>query len=519
MMVITRVRASRVPAGYTAYPETPTGRCRRRKVSRRGVAVLLVVLLLAITLGLSYAAVRSQHTALQIQSNAERLGLARQAAVSGLAIAFRRVHTSAWGGVGTAISGVLGDYESYEVQFIAGDPRLGPGHPEYDDYPYRITLLATGRAVDPFNQHCVSTHKIRAVLRLNPRALSTVPTDWSVMQQYTVYQTNRDDVRLEIPSRLEGRLRFQKKLKLADQYPDDENAWIRYLSDLNAMRKAGLPDYRPLTGSVHLRLGDQDAKILSGLLFALVVSVIDTPPSSTAADWIQPTALSTYRIYSGGPLYAIPALSDTLEGTQLVADPINNPLGIYYRDGTLTARDNVTVRGSVFCRDDLRVEGAGMRLEPVSLPPLHGSTAPIRLPTAVCRNLLLRPKSSGTVTGLVAAFGDLNVEKAWETQSWAFVGRAICQRLNLLERQPWDTINWKAAYDQFMKQVGSPTGIKYFPQWLAAQGRDPQPRITIKPDQTTFRYHWHNPGSPIFVPHPDDPGLRWDLIDWTEGSH
>ncbi|MCL6441529.1 MAG: hypothetical protein K6T27_08565, partial [Thermoleophilum sp.] len=148
-------------------------------------------------------------------------------------------------------------------------------------------------------------------------------------------------------------------------------------------------------------------------MIALDISVIDTPPSSTAADWIQPTALSTYRIYSGGPLYAIPALSDTLEGTQLVADPTNNPLGIYYRDGTLTARDNVTIRGALYCRDDLRVEGAGMRLDPVSLPPLHGSTAPIRLPTAVCRNLLLRPKSSGAVTGLVAAFGDLNVEKAW----------------------------------------------------------------------------------------------------------
>jgi hypothetical protein len=481
------------------------------------VAVLLVVLLLALTLGLSYAAVRSQHTAVQIQSNAERIGLARQAALSGLAIGFRRVHTSSWGGVGTSISGVLGDYESYEVQFLAGDPRLGPGHPEYEDYPYRITLIATGRAVDPLNQHCVSTHKIRAVLRLNPRALASAPTDWQVMQQYTVYQTTRDNVTLEIPCRLEGRLRFQKKLKLADSYPTDSHAWIRYLSDLNAMRKAGLPDYRPLTGPVHLRVGDQDAKILSGLLFGLEVSVIDTPPSSTAADWVQPTGLSAYRIYSGGPLYTIASLGDELENTQLGPDPMSNPLGLFYRDGTLTVRHNVVVRGSLYCRGDLRAEGAEMRLEPVPLPPLHGSTAPTRLPTAVCRNLLLRPNSNGTITGLVAAFGELKVEKAWETQTWAFVGRAICQKLNLLERQPWDTLDWEAAYEQFIKQSRSPGGIKYFPQWLGTQGRDPQPRITIKPDPSTFRYHWHNPGNPIFVPHANDPGLRWDLIDWSDG--
>ncbi len=498
--------------------QSPFGKARScGKASRRGVAVLLVVLLLAVTLGLSYAAVRSQHTAVQIQSNAERTALARQAALSGLAIGLRKVHTSAWQGVGTSISGTLGDYQSYEVQFVAGDSRLGPGHPEYDDYPYRITLIATGRAVDPLNQHCVSVHKIRAVLRLNPRAMASVPTDWQVMQQYTVYQTSRDDVQVEIPCRLQGRLRFQKKLKLADKYPDDAAAWTRYLGDLNDMRNAGFPDYRPLTGPIHLRLGDQDAKILSGLLL-LGASIIDTLPSSTAADWVQPTELTTYRIYSGGPLYTIPGLGDALESARLDPDPIVNPLGLYYRHGTLTVSNDVAVRGSLYCRDDLRIAGAGVSLEPVALPPLHGSTVPARLPTVVCRNLQLRPSSHGTVNGLVAAFGELKVEKAWETQTWSFVGRAICQKLSLLERQPWDTLNWKAAYDQFIKQSGTSGGIKYFPQWLGTQGRDPQPRITIKPDPSTFRYHWHNPGSPIFVPHPDDPGLRWDMIEWTDGA-
>ena len=55
---------------------------------------------------------------------------------------------------------------------------------------------------------------------------------------------------------------------------------------------------------------------------------------------------------------------------------------------------------------------------------------------------------------------------------------------------------------------------------MGLQGRDPNPRLTIKPDRTEVRYHWHKPGDPIFVPHDDDAednvGLRWEIVEWTE---
>ena len=47
-------------------------------------------------------------------------------------------------------------------------------------------------------------------------------------------------------------------------------------------------------------------------------------------------------------------------------------------------------------------------------------------------------------------------------------------------------------------------------------GRDPEPQLTISPDSGPITYHWHYPGNQIYAPHPNDDGLRWDLLEWTE---
>jgi hypothetical protein len=51
---------------------------------------------------------------------------------------------------------------------------------------------------------------------------------------------------------------------------------------------------------------------------------------------------------------------------------------------------------------------------------------------------------------------------------------------------------------------------------MAQQGYDPKPLLTIKPDPSPVTYHWKKPYDPIYVPHPTDSGLRWDLVEWTD---
>jgi len=192
------------------------------------MTVVLVLGLIAIALALSYALLRTQSVSQQIQYNSQRRNQARQAAVAGLHAGLRRMRLQAWiddGGIASTLNGKISDTDTYTVTFATGDPSLAPGDDDYDDWPYRVTVLSTGHSYDPAN-NVNASHKVLAVVRLVPQALSTEPANWQSLlvngssQPYTVYQWSGADALLELSLRIEGPARFQGPLKLADTYPD-----------------------------------------------------------------------------------------------------------------------------------------------------------------------------------------------------------------------------------------------------------------------------------------------------------
>ena len=479
---------------------------------------MVVLLLVSVTLALSYAAVRSQYNMLQVHRNASRRVSARAVAVTGLTMAIKKMHTAAWQGVGTTLTGSLSVSENFQVTYTLGDSSLASGDPDYEDFPYRVTLAATGYAADPDNPASIATHRIRAVVRLSPRAVGTEPTDWPTMQQYTLYQSKKDNFEIEIPCRIEGPTWIQGKLKLADDYPNDSQAWRRYLEDLNSMRLAGLPDYRPFNGPVHFPFSEQDGLYRVTLATQLGVTIVDQPVRENAADWVKPTSPTSYQIYDGGPVYTIPWVGDPLENVALGPDPLTNPLGIYYRNGSVTIRGNVTIRGSLFCKDDIKIEGTNVHFAPVDMPGLHGTEGPARLPMATCQKFVVKPTGGGSLTGLLAVFDTFEIEESWETVEFSVTGRVVTKKFFIKERQPWCWLHWDDYYEEFEDQLDGDHGlvVPYFPVWMGLRGRDPEPQLTISPDSGPITYHWHYPGNRIYEPHGDDDGLRWDLIEWNE---
>ena len=59
------------------------------------------------------------------------------------------MQTSAWGGVGSTLSGSLSPYEQYTVTYTTGDATLTSASPDWSDFPYRVTLDSIGKAADP----------------------------------------------------------------------------------------------------------------------------------------------------------------------------------------------------------------------------------------------------------------------------------------------------------------------------------------------------------------------------------
>ena len=407
------------------------------------------------------------------------------------------------------------------MTYTAGDPLLLSSDPDYaKSLPYRVTLLSIGTAADPSHPTQAATHQIQAVLALAPRKLSNEPTDWATMQGYTVYQTKEwEDIFLEIPCRVEGPIRVQKKLKIADDYPEDYDARRRYLGDLNAMRLAGLPDYRPVSGPVTWNSPIQDQKHKDALIW-LGVTSSNKLAQTVAADWTKPTSLVGYRLYPGGPTYAIPSVGATLANISLGPDPQTNPLGIFYCGGTVTLGANVTLRGSLLCSGDILVTGVNLDIQPVDAPSLYGSTAPVHLPTVSCENFAGQADRRRQRGGCGGGLRPVRGRGRPGHHAFAVTGRVITNKLYLRERQPWDWLDWQNYYQWYLFWLYdlSHYTTPYFPVWMQDQDCNPVPLVTIKPDPSAspILYHWHNWYDPVYVRHPDDAGLRWDLVRWTE---
>lgn len=90
---------------------------------------------------------------MQIHSNGQRKNFARQAAVTGLTVAIRRMSLAhgfseeAWSGVGSSFELAVTATERVAVQYLAPDPSLVARFP---DEPYLLVrIVATGSSTEP----------------------------------------------------------------------------------------------------------------------------------------------------------------------------------------------------------------------------------------------------------------------------------------------------------------------------------------------------------------------------------
>lgn len=493
---------------------------RRRLRQRRGVTIVVVLGLLAITLALSYTIMRSQGTAVLIQQNSSRRGLARQAAAAGMAVALRKMSQADWAGVDTTFTGQMSAQESYTVVYTAGDASLARGDPAYAEQPYRVTIVATGHSSDPTQSAAVSTHRMRAVVGLSPRALAAEPTGWNSMLQHTVYHWRDGDFTVELPSRVEGPIWTQGRIRVADDYPSNGDANESYLTDLKKMAQNGWLDLRPLNGPVSLRTSKQGGSTLAMLNGQLGVSTTAIGDAPVAVRWDPPAQHLTYRLYAGGKQYTAGTVGGTLANVTLRPDPDTNPLGLYYRRAAVTLDDDVTIEGTLITQEDINITGVRVNLSAVLLPALNGGSQPVRLPAAVTGDdFYVQDGASGSVTGIIAVADDFQIKQGHEDIAFSVTGRVFTRDFEIQGRDQWkyNPHLWSLLHGSFESQDNGGHGsIPYFPVYMLFFGRNPLPLLTVRPPSSPVIDHWKEPDQPVYVPHAADTGLRWNVLQWSD---
>ena len=218
-------------------PSSTAGRPIKNRRNRRGVTVVIVLAMISMTLALSYSIMRSQTTAVQIQANSSRRSFARDAAITGLTIALRKMHEPGWGGIGSTITGSVNSTDRYEARYEAGDaPTLdAQGFPaDVDDY-FEVKVFSTGFSSDPSNSNPATRHSASAVVRLIREKRTDRPS--VLAEEYTVYQTGSSEFLINPPTRIEGPVASRGDIRIGKSYQWREEARDRYLRDLHATRE------------------------------------------------------------------------------------------------------------------------------------------------------------------------------------------------------------------------------------------------------------------------------------------
>ena len=518
------------------------GKCRRR----RGMAVLLVLGLLAITLAVSYAALRTQGTTSHMARNAGRSLDARLAAESGLAAAMHKISDSSWEGVDVSLSGEVTDDSWYDVSFTTGDTALQPGDPDYSEFPYRLTITSTGYAEDPSDPNIRAIHRVRSVVQLARRRFTANPVgNWASLTSYTMYQWANRTAQVQVPIRIEGPVNILGTLFLCAEYPSYGPARTTYLQDLNAMRNASRGDHRPFNGPVTIAYS-RNAGNLTPLQTWLGLTTIDTI-AATTAPLTHPGDVSSYRLYPGGQSYTPPVLQDTygaaMQNVTLGPDPQTNPLGLFRCRGAMAINSNVNISGVLVADSstpDIQIYGTNVVLQAANLPRLEGSNQNYQLPILIVReDVRIQGGSAAQIKGVSVLWDEFELKRGASTTQFALTGNLLAAGINLKGREPWTmtAADWTSDYNNYTgngsltelllntllntirSALGLPAGATvHFPEYMQhVRSFTVQPALTLKPDSSGVLSRWQDWTQPIYQKDPGDPGLRWNLVRYEDG--
>jgi hypothetical protein len=494
----------------------------------RGMAVVLVLGLLAITLAISYATLRGQGTTSQLAQNNSRALDARAAAQSGLAAALRKISENAWSGVAIPLGSNVTNHSWYQVTFTTGDAKLATTDSQYGEYPFRLTIDSVGYAADPQNPAVRAEHHSRCVVQLVRKRLTAEPANWTTFTNNTVYQYSNDNVYVQFPVRIGGAATLMGRLSdFCTEYPGNVAARDQYLSDLKLRRVNGLPDYRPFPSSLTIRgiATDQDAATMT-LLTAKLGMVLVEPLVAPGTPVSHPGAVLTYKLYPGGKDYAVPILQNNygnpIQNVTAGPDPVINPLGVFRSSGSLSVQSNVDITGTIITdgATEIQLTGTNIKLKPFNLPSLYGSSQIRQLPTAmILDDLELHSGASAQLNGAVIVWDEFEIKNGATSTSLNLTGNLLVKKLLLKGRAPWTqtAATWNTDNMLFAAQLVGPSPILYFPDYMQTQkGFVVKPNLTFSPDSSGVKPHWHDWSQPVYQADPADPGLKWEVVRWEE---
>ena len=401
---------------------------QRVRASRSGVSLILVMFALSMSLVLTYSFIQTQSVVTQISENGSRRDLAMNAARAGITDALNRMNSLDWTGISdqyqrTFQSDTDGN-STYTISFNAPTGSLSS--------VFELEVHSLGAWVSAANSNMRSEYQITAKVRLVPRLtgrtilpgdsaaatdLITNPGNYDLIRQYALFaEEGTKSLELDPCGRIDGNLWLNNDL---DQYNDpywSSSVRRTFLQDLGT-RFVTFPSVstnlihypHPLAGNITF-YNTPDSGVQQDLADLKVNwSVTTEKLTIPSPDFSQ---FSTYQLYEGGPTYRAVSLDSYLSDVTL-KPTAENPLGIFYRNGSLSVYSNVVVQGTLVVKNKITFKGIGNHVTAFNWkgaggePIISGAHLWPRLPTVVAEDIRFDRETQTTIEGATVCHDDI----------------------------------------------------------------------------------------------------------------
>lgn len=531
----------------TQRPKSLAGR-------RQGMAIVIVLALLALTLGFSYALMRNRTSDHELERNQARKADARTAAQAGMSVALRKLYDGSWAGADTNFAGSLStdNLLGFTVTYTTGDSALASSSADWNEYPFRLTIDSKGYSIDPTTSSSRSEYTIRTVVQLVRRKLNTSQAA-SGLESLSICQSKNSEVRIQHPVRLNGYVYIQGEIEFSRSYPQGWRGteYMKFFEDLYDMYDDKGWDYRTFGGTL---LTPSSRQPLTGDVVQVLDAKLRVPRINVSTTSARPVpAISSfggYRLYDKGKLYPGQSLTVTADSSDVVpsadyvvtpgtyaADPQTNPLGVFTApQASIGFTSNTTLQGVVVScasgtSSDVHIAGTNVSLQGKDLPTLNGDSTIYRLPVILAKDdVRVHDGTNRTINGWIVCGDGFQLMPGASSTTLTVNGGVFCDELYLDGRTSWvqSSSLWDSAYDSYdggllYNLLHGLLGIghrDYFPGWLydnrASWGIYLTPRLIFNATPDGVKNHVPDADQPIYVPHTDEGGLRWDVVRWQE---
>lgn len=501
---------------------------------RRGVTLIIVMTTVAASVVIAVAFLHAEASSLKVAGNASVSNRAREAAETGMAALLSDLQSPTWAGVGTVLAAEVGrdgtGTWSYRgtVAPVVGDGTSAGALAA----ALRLKLTSVGTWQATGSPRPVD-RKLEAIVELVPRLpLTGAPSDrkpdsgFDPIQVYAVFADNSTaSIKLPPQAQIIGDVWAYDDV---DVYDD-----VQWSASVRARVSLNKPTTISGSVSIYETASSSDAANLTALLGAGAWSQTSTPKTLPNLTVTQFAPSQTYRLYQGGPTYHSVAVGSTLDGTS--ANPIvlgptdDNPLGIFYRAGDLSVKDNVRITGTLVATGNVAFEGPGIDL---------AAARPAAGQTAVAMPALLTGGGVGIAKEATVSIGGLVYAKTYlwreavdqQAGTSVTINGAVATNLFYLETPPmWaalSSLDWDLR--SLLCPVGTPLlswlasplnwPILSWPLSYATYGLSNQPTFTVtRPADASYVL-----APPLYRPDPAawnaGGGFRWKVLTWNEPS-